>query len=175
MHRQARDGLALEGELAGIGQERAGGEVDERGLAGTVRPDHRGQPPGRQRQVDAVDRLEVAEALRQARDAQEVAHGRRRLAKMLMMPSGKNMTSATTMMPNQISQYSVTRKMTSLITRNRKAPTMGPLKVCMPPISVASTGSADVLQWAIGGVTVFSSGGSSAPGRHASDPANVLG
>jgi hypothetical protein len=37
---------------------------------------------------------------------------------------------------------------------------MGPLKVWMRQ-SVARTGSAEVLQCAIGGVTVFSSGGSS--------------
>src|SRR5262245_10336726 len=169
-------------QLAGIGQQRAGGKIDERSLAGAVRAYDRGEPPGGQGYGNPVDRNEVTEALAGVLDSEKFRHApgaeadglaarprhaKRRSLKMLITPSGRTITRITTIAPNQMSQYSVNLKIMSLITRKRSEPTIGPAKVWTPPMSVASTGSADVLQCAIGGVTVFSSGGSSAPARPA--------
>ena len=76
------------------------------------------------------------------------AHWSHSAEPVLATPPRNPRTRITTMVPSQMSQYWVNRTMMSLTMMKRKAPTMGPPKVWIPPRSVASTGSAEWLQWA---------------------------
>src|SRR5439155_2510477 len=60
---QAVDALAAEQDLAAGGREAAADEVEQRGLAGAVRPDDGHPLAGRHREVGAADDLGLAEAL----------------------------------------------------------------------------------------------------------------
>ena len=76
--RRARihDRLALEQDLAGIGGENAGDEIEERRLAGAVRPDQRVDVAGRHLELEIVERVEAAEALGQPFDRKtRLRHG----------------------------------------------------------------------------------------------------
>ena len=58
-------------DLAGVRLEVAGDEVEQRGLAGAVRADQRGDDAGRQIEIDVVRRDHAAEALVDALEAQD--------------------------------------------------------------------------------------------------------
>src|SRR5205085_2031383 len=60
--------LAAEADRAAAGVREAEHGLDERRLAGAVGPDDGGHAPGADRQVDAVEDGERAEALREATD-----------------------------------------------------------------------------------------------------------
>ena len=60
------DVLAAEQDLAGVGPQHAGHQVDQRGLAGAVRPDQRVAHALRQRNLDVARDHERAEALVEA-------------------------------------------------------------------------------------------------------------
>src|SRR5690242_15955297 len=60
---QRRDGLAVEPDVAAIGRNGAGDEIEGSGLAGTIRADQAEDLAPRERETDAVHRLEAAERL----------------------------------------------------------------------------------------------------------------
>ena len=62
--RQADDGLAEPEHLAAVRHQLAGHQVEQRGLAGAVGADQRGDDAGAQRERHVVDGLEAAESLR---------------------------------------------------------------------------------------------------------------
>src|SRR5882672_7703450 len=66
MRRRAGDVIAVEHDASRTRRERAGEEVEERGLAGAVRPDDRVQRADLDAQAHRVHRGERAEALGQA-------------------------------------------------------------------------------------------------------------
>ena len=71
---QARDVLPLEQHLPFVGPVQAGHEVEERGLAGPVGPDHAEQFALAHVQVDRVHGREAAEAAHQAADLKQRRH-----------------------------------------------------------------------------------------------------
>ena len=77
--RQPEDGFAEPRHFAAIRHQMPGHQVEQRGLAGAVRPDQRGDDAGAQRERDIVDRLQAAEGLGDARRLQQdlaaLAHG----------------------------------------------------------------------------------------------------
>ena len=68
--RRARvvDRLAVERDLAGVGGQHAGDEIEERGFAGAVRADQRVDVAARHIHVEFVQRVEAAETFGQAFD-----------------------------------------------------------------------------------------------------------
>ncbi|MCY1368043.1 hypothetical protein D9M69_550020 [compost metagenome] len=73
---QAGDVVAVEAHLPGIGLVQAGDEVEQRGLARTVRADHAQQFALAHLQVDGVDGREPAEAAHEAADLKQRRHRR---------------------------------------------------------------------------------------------------
>ena len=76
--RQTGDVGAAQADPAGARRQRSGDQVDQRGLAGAVRPDQRVARAVRQPEVDAIGHPQRAEALAQAKRLQ-----RRRLARAI--------------------------------------------------------------------------------------------
>ena len=100
----AVDALAGEGDAAGIGREGAGDQVEQRGLAGAVRADHREDRALRHLEADAVDRDQAAEALADIVDGKQRAHfgfsvSPRRRASHGQMPSGSATITSSRQMP----------------------------------------------------------------------------
>ena len=69
------DVLAAEQDLAAVGAQHPGHQVDQRGLAGAVRPDQRVAHAARQRDLDVLGDHERAEALVEAARGENRAHG----------------------------------------------------------------------------------------------------
>ena len=70
--RQAVDPLALKSDVAVIGLEEAGDEVEEGGFASAVRPDQAGDAALCDGEVGAVDGLQAAESLANVLNGQDV-------------------------------------------------------------------------------------------------------
>ena len=68
--------LALECDLAGVGGQHAGDQIEERGLAGAVRSDQGVDVAGRHLDLEIVERVEAAEALGQPLDRKAGGGGR---------------------------------------------------------------------------------------------------
>jgi hypothetical protein len=68
----ARDVVALEHEAPGARRQHAGDQVEERRLPGAVRPDHRVDGAGLDRQRDIGHGGEPAERLRQSLDGEQL-------------------------------------------------------------------------------------------------------
>ncbi len=73
--RQAVDALAGESDRAAVGRVDAGDHVEQSGLAGAVRADHREDRALRHLEADLVDREQAAEALADRLDRKQRAHG----------------------------------------------------------------------------------------------------
>ncbi len=104
IRRQAFDALASEGDGAAVGREYARDHVEQSGLAGAVRTDHSENAAFRHVEAELVDRDEAAEALADAIDFQERAHGSRsvspsRRLSQGQMPSGSAMITISRQMP----------------------------------------------------------------------------
>src|SRR5947209_3237858 len=101
--RLANDILSVEDDLAGIGPERAGDQVEEGRLAGTVRPDDRGQ-----RAVGEVDR-DVARCMDAAKFLVEMLDGEHQTAFSLgSAVSSADAACASLRRPNQSTRKSPT-------------------------------------------------------------------
>src|SRR5262249_37924526 len=109
---QRRDVLVAEHDGAGLGAERAGNTVDQRGLAGAVRADEAEALARRNLDTDIVKRGETAKAVGERNDPQQRRRGlgghvsfpSLRLRKILwtspMMPSGAPTTNSTSITPS---------------------------------------------------------------------------
>ena len=102
--RQAVDALAGEGDRSGVGREHAGDHVEQRGLAGAVRPDDRENAALGHLEADPVDRDQAAEPLAHAIDRQQRAHFFRsarpiRLQTHGHTPSGSAVITSSRQMP----------------------------------------------------------------------------
>src|SRR5581483_5373663 len=75
VRRQTVQPLAVEPDRAGIGREVPGEEVEQRGLAGPVRPDQGPALARSEAQVDAVDGADPAERLPEPDDLQHRRSG----------------------------------------------------------------------------------------------------
>ena len=62
---------SLERDRPGVGAVEAGDAVEQRSLAGAVRPDQAGDPAGLDIEIDAVQRMNAVEAARDAADFQQ--------------------------------------------------------------------------------------------------------
>jgi hypothetical protein len=78
---KVRDRGGAEPRPAAVGGEEGGEDVEERRLAGAVRPDDRAELAARDRERHAVDRRERAEVLGQILDLEQDLPGRRREAR----------------------------------------------------------------------------------------------
>ena len=83
VRRQPGDVAALEPDAPAIGAQGARDQVEERGLAGAVRPHDAEQLAGLEREADVVDREDAAEALGQPLDLEEGHAARRPTASAL--------------------------------------------------------------------------------------------
>src|SRR5206468_1401640 len=103
-------------DAAAVGPEERADEVDERGLARAVGADERQELAFVDREIHAVDRARVAEALVEILGAQQrghfapclrrLSHSESRTA-VPTIPAGRNVTSAIRITPSVICQYSV--------------------------------------------------------------------
>ena len=92
--RQAGDVAAGEPHRAGVGPVQASNEVEQRGLAGAVRPDHADQRAVIDGEREVVDGGDAAEAAREAGDLEQRRHhivpsspcGRKRMSSSSTMP-----------------------------------------------------------------------------------------
>src|SRR5262249_30953948 len=107
-----RDLVGSEKDLSFVGLEHAGDQIDQRGLAGAVRPDQRIALARREIERDTARDDERAEALVQAaRRQRRGAHARLRSKKRTSraapprMPFGRKITTATSSVPIQKYQY----------------------------------------------------------------------
>ena len=71
VRREPADGVAGEADLAGVGSQRAGDQVEQRGLARAVRSHDADQLALREREADVADGAHAAEALRHPRHLEE--------------------------------------------------------------------------------------------------------
>ena len=102
-HRQMRDVATVEDDAAGVGGERAGDLVDERGLAGAVGADDGVRLAGQNVEVDAVGDLQRAERLGEVLQAQHRrAHRRLQRATARAMPRSADSRSAVSRRPSAI-------------------------------------------------------------------------
>ncbi len=106
------DVVVAEEDLAAVGPQHAGHQVDQRGLAGAVRPDQRIALAVRQIDLDVVGDHERAEALVEpARRERRSAHvaapppPASSRASPPRMPFGRKITTATSSVPIQKYQY----------------------------------------------------------------------
>ena len=102
--RQAVDALAGKTDGAAIRREYPGDHVEQRGLAGAVRSDHREDAAFRHFETKLVHGKKPAEAFADAFDFQERAHGSRSASPSLrlsqgQMPSGSAMITSSRQMP----------------------------------------------------------------------------
>src|SRR4051812_6620515 len=145
MLRQAVQLASPEVQLARRRRQRAGEDVEERALAGAVRPDDRGELSGRKRHRDAFERDEAAEVLAYSLGTKQfAAHGRafptpNVSSSVPQMPLGRNSTNRTKIAPTKSCQCGVQTEMTSSRIRNAAAPTNGPKKLRAPPSSTIIT------------------------------------
>src|SRR5262245_64501618 len=94
--RQAIDPLAGKGDRALVGREHAGDQIEQRGLAGSVRPDHRENLALADLEAHAVDGGEPAEALTDFFNSKE-AHGRRSVSRSVRASQGQMPDGLSTM------------------------------------------------------------------------------
>ena len=73
--REPRDVGAVEADAAGVGRHRAGGDAEQRGLAGAVRPDDAERLAVFEREIDAVGHHHGAETLRYVLQREDGRHG----------------------------------------------------------------------------------------------------
>src|SRR6185312_5862249 len=136
--RQAGDVRAFEQDLARVRRELAVDHVEAGGLAGAVRTDHGEEFARVDRETRFVDGVHAAERFAERADG-EHGHGARLLrssaAAAPTMPCGKASTSTRMMTPSSARQYSVWRITVSCSVAKNDAPTIGPVRVWMPPSS----------------------------------------
>src|ERR1039458_1710160 len=136
---QTIDHTAVEIDGAGFVLHRAADAIDQRALAGAVRPD---QPEPLARlhlEIDAIERDEAAETFADVVDVQQRAHGplrRKRSCTSPTRPLGAMMTKATSSRPT-ISRFTAEEMVTVAICcsePSRMVPTSGPIQLVVPPI-----------------------------------------
>ena len=102
--RQAFGALTGESDRAAVGRVDAGDHVEQSGLAGAVRADHRDDGALRHLEADLIDREQAAEALADRLDRKQRAHARSpvrpsRRASQGQMPSGSARITSNRQMP----------------------------------------------------------------------------
>src|SRR5439155_2229754 len=137
------DVLSLEADAPFLVLERPGDAIDERALARAVRPDETDALAGPHDEVDALQRREAAEALRDAFDFEKgcghhLPFPRRQASTQPMMPFGASVTKSTSSTPT-MSRFHAPREnitCTSCCTLpSSTAPMSGPIQLIVPPIS----------------------------------------
>ena len=101
---EAEQRLALEPDVAGVGLVDAGDEVEERRLAGAVRPDHADDLALVDVQVELVDAREPAEALRDALELEQRRHQTISTRDVPSSPCGRAFISTIRITPMRISR-----------------------------------------------------------------------
>ena len=146
----ARDVVALEHEAPGARRQHAGDQVEERRLAGAVRPDHRVDGAGLDDSVDVGHGGEPAERLRQSLDGEHAyafaaradcreSGGRGRP----ISPHGRQIIMATSSVPKKVMRHSWITRSTSGSSVTATAPATAPQKLPMPPSSTMTKISAE--------------------------------
>src|SRR6185437_7110853 len=131
----ARHVLAREHDLSRARRDQAGDQVEQRRIAGAVRPDHRVDAATFHAKIDSVDGGQPGEATGEAGQFQQRAHAARRRMRTGRMPRGRNSTTSTMMTPLTISRAPATSRSASGSSVSTKAPSTGANGVAMPPSS----------------------------------------
>src|SRR5262249_17767115 len=162
MRGKTSDVAAAEQDLARIGTEQAGDQVEQRCLAGAVGSDDRMQLAARQRQAQVVDRGKASEAPSQTAgfehgcrhgstcnvrdtgfDARSCSICSRAARHNPTRPFGARMTTRIAIRPTSREWCSQCVETTSRITMNNVVPIMGPNNVPAPPTIAQTTPSPD--------------------------------
>src|SRR5919204_2769701 len=146
----ARDVMAVEMHMARRGRMHAGDQVDQRGLAGAVRPNEADDLALVDVEADVVDGLEPAEPARDAIQGQK----RRHFAIAFVgepsrisasRPLGRNSTSTTMMTPRAATwMVRKLRQTASSKSSRMTAPIDGPKMVPSPPSSTITIGLTEI-------------------------------
>src|SRR5262245_28898032 len=142
---QADDAAAGQGDVATIGRELPVDHVEAGRLARAVGSDQRQELAVAQVEADVLDGMHAAECLGQVVHGED-AHARflraeSRLPSAPTMPPGNTSTSSRITRPSKPRQNAVWRMMLSCSTVKTAAPTIGPVKVWMPPSSTMTMAS----------------------------------
>src|SRR3954463_12608912 len=142
---RARDVLAFEVDAACRGRVDASDEIDERGLARTIRTDQADTLALLDREADAIDGIQAAEPPRDIVERQQRGHRTtlrgHQLAAIARMPFGMNRISATMMRPSAAAWMVRKLRDTNSSKASRiTAPRGGPKIVPRPPSSTMTIG-----------------------------------
>src|SRR5262245_5723662 len=142
---QADDAAAGQGDVAAVGRELPVDHVEAGRLAGAVWADQRQELAVAQLEADVLDGVHAAERLGQVAHGEDAHAGFLRAASRLLsaptMPPGNTSTSSRITRPSKPRQNAVWRMMLSCSTVKTAAPTIGPVKVWMPPSSTMTMAS----------------------------------
>src|SRR5262249_59067786 len=149
--------LSVEQDITGGWLHEPGEQVDEGGLAGTVRSDHTDQLAWCNGDAHTVQRAKFAECLAQILRLQERCHvllrhnGRHNASTMPAIPVGKPMTITARIPPRIKRQYWVRDCNWSCSSVKAKAPMIGPKKLEKPPSTVMKTSWPECVQYTSSG------------------------
>src|SRR6185503_10655461 len=138
VRRRARDVLLVEKNPSRGRREAPGQQVEERGLAGAVRPDDRVQAARLDREAHVLDGGERAEGLAQVAGFEDRRHVQN-LCHASTTPPRRKSTTITNATPRSRGQRAHTTLIDSESQMNTDEPMIGPYSEPEPPISVANT------------------------------------
>src|SRR5574341_1801335 len=139
----ARHLAAEDADAAGIGAQLAGDQIEERRLAGAVRPEQQAALTLGHRQRHVVDRRQAAEGLPQADGLERAGHSRPSPG---TTPSGMKTTDRKSTRLNSITHRVMYALTTVLSTTTVAAPTTGPRRVPAPPEMTIRSTSAELVR-----------------------------
>src|SRR6266545_2566401 len=180
--RRVRDVPPVEPDMATGDAHSSGDQPEQRTLAGAVGPDECMPGPLRHGQVDAVHRMQRAERTAYAHTSQHVIHPAslafdrgccpRRDRRSPAIPRGSAYTTTMKTRPSTSGPRPPRLGASESRTRiTRAAPRQGPQIVPLPPMTTASSASADVVKPRSAGVTSRCWAASSPPASPATAPA----
>src|SRR5215510_10175235 len=127
---ETRERMAVEVHGSRIGRQESGEQVEQRGLARAVGPEHAGDRTRLQREGYVLDGMQAAEALVEAVDLEERRHGDNLLLRRhhsgAMRPCGMKNRMNTSSSVYIHNRYSLKTRRLSVSTLSRMAPRTGP-------------------------------------------------
>src|SRR6187455_186834 len=165
MRRQARDVVVAQRDASTRGRIDAGHDIEQRGLAGAVRPDD-GEDLGRlNRKRHARDRGNAAERNGDVADGEGAQRDLRRSRRVSdgTIPSGRKIMNSIIRRPSMTCSYSWNAVSTCGSSTSTAAPTTPPRIEPSPPITAMVTNSIERRKPAVTGVTNASNSARYAP------------
>src|SRR6267378_3392560 len=143
--RQPRDVLAPEADASGVRREQPRDDVEEGGLAGAVRSDHREDLAGLDAEAHVRQRGQRREALGDVVDLEDhaAARAREKIRRSPSSPRGMNSTMTMRTPPMTMKYQSTTEETLSRRIVKNAPPMIGPTRVPRPPIMTEMMNSPD--------------------------------